>query len=156
MRTKNSLSVLLGMTCLLASSLANAQPYQPKVIPQCERYKLADGREVCGYDSIEKVRQVYNADAELVAKREAETLHVEKSNLLLGQVANLRLAVDAQKRATGIIRDRNRELTAQLIETDRKYQNERAKPRWGNPIAWTIAATCAAALAGGIAWAVLD
>ena len=50
-----------------------------------------------------------------------------------------------------VLVERNNKLTKDLIETDRKYQLERVKPRWGNPVAWSVAAVAAALLVGYVA-----
>lgn len=155
MKTSLLFAVCVGAICLPGSD-AFAEEYIPKIIPQCLRYETTAGKEVCGYDSIDKVQQAYLADAELVAFRAKAPLIEAKARLLESQVADLRLAVDAQERATNIVKQRNRELTDQLIETDRQYQLERVKPRWGNPLAWTIAAAATAALGATLLVSVVD
>jgi hypothetical protein len=138
---------LAGAICLAATSV-RADPVEPQVIPACKVYKLADGREVCGWLKIEDVRAAYKADAELVKCREVTAAQVVKIDALEKEVFNVRAALALEEGSRTLVVDRNKELTTDLIEMNRKYENERAKPRWGNPIAWTTAAVLGAALVG--------
>ena len=66
-----------------------------------------------------------------------------------GQTTEDKLAAfDAMKSAVGALERRNADLLALTIEKDRLYQNERVKPRWGSPFAWTTAAALGAILVG--------
>lgn len=135
-----------------------ADPVEPAIVPQCRVYAVTGFGQVCGFlvatpdgaeaPGMEQWRQVLRADAELVEKREQVRLLTEKSDLLLGQAQDLLAAFDAMKRAVGALENRNAELLRDLIAKDKLYQEERVKPRWGSPFAWTTAAALAAVLVG--------
>lgn len=142
------------LTCLAATSAA--EPYRPQVVPQCEVYDLADGREVCGYvvkqadgtETLDQWKEVLRVDAELVVLRRADGLRRRKLAELSVQVSAAVVALAAAERALELVEDRNDDLTRQLIETDRKYQEERVKPRIGGGWAWAAAGLVAAGLVG--------
>jgi len=123
---------------------------EPTNIPDCTKYTLPDGRVVCGYVNIEDWKNVLRADAELTAGKDLLRLEREKVVELRSQIDSFRGQVAAYERALSVLKQRNRELTVDLLETDRKYQNERVKPKWGNPLAWATAGLAAAALGGYI------
>ncbi len=149
--TKKASIALLGLIFLAASS-AHADPpvYRPAVIPECKVYTLKDGREVCGWLTEDEVKTAYRADAELVQCREQLDTHSERIESLNLQLGATTTALIAERRSTEVLKERNTELTADLIEMNRKYENERVKPRWGSPIAWTTAAILGAGLLGFI------
>jgi hypothetical protein len=151
-RTRIALLALLGLICLPVNSHADVEL---KIIPQCLKYEIT-GVPICGYKNIEDVRSLYTLDAELELRRDVERLEKDKITELESQVANLRAAHESILRAGDMLKARNVELTEQLIETDRKFQKERVKPRWGNPLAWTLSAVLAAGLAGFIGHELLD
>ena len=119
-------------------------------------FALADGRDVCGYvvkqadgtETLDEWREVLRVDAELVVLRETTRLQTEREGELQGQIGDLRAALVASGQGVSALKERNAELTKQLIERDRLYQNERVKPRWGGAIAWGTAAVLAATLVG--------
>ena len=88
------------------------------------------------------------ADAELVAKRELLAKEKERTANLTLQLGSLQGQVEAYAENQKVLVTRNDKLVIDLIECDRKYQNERVKPRWGSPVAWTIAAVASSVLAG--------
>jgi len=140
--------VLLGLTFLAASSARADQPYEPKTFPPCQVFTLADGREVCGWLSIDDVRTAYRADAELVQCRETTVAHIKMVEALKIEAFELRAALVVEEQSKTLVVDRNKELTTDLIEMNRKYEHERARPRWGSPTAWTTAAVLGAVLVG--------
>lgn len=104
--------------------------------------------KVCGYTSIDDVKAIYDLDSEVFALRqlvkEGEQRSVDlqvKVDALAGQNARLRVALD-------VVQDRNKDLERRYLELDKKYQDEAAEPRWGSPVAWTIAGLSLAALLG--------
>jgi hypothetical protein len=129
----------------------------PAIVPQCLVYRVPLG-QVCGYlvatpdgaeaAGMEQWRDVLRADAELVATRESVRLLTQKADLLFGQTQDLLAAFTAMKTAVAALEGRNAQLMRDLIEKDRLYQNERVKPRFGSPLAWTTAAVLGAVLAG--------
>ena len=162
--TKPTSIALLGLIFLAASSgIAQADPdppaetqYVPKIIPPCKVYALGDGREVCGWLTIEEVTTAYNADAELVKLRETDATKNEQLIAFSIQVASITAALEAEQRSVTVLQAREAKLTDDLIETNRKYENERVKSRWGNPVAWTTAAGLAAILLGIVGKEILD
>lgn len=126
---------------------AEAGPYQVQIVPACTRYVLLAGGEVCGYRDIEDWRTVARADAELVACRAQEEPERRRADLMAAQVADLRLAVEAERRAGEIQEADRSRLRADLIALDRKYQDERVKPRVGGGAAWAVSAGLAVGLA---------
>ena len=145
------------LTCLAATS--NAEPYRPKILPECKVYPLADGREVCGYvvkladgtETAEEWKAVLRVDAELVVLRHQDGLRRRKLAELSIQASEAVAALAAAERALEVVERRNGDLTRQLIETDRKYQNERVKPRIGGGWGWGAAALFAVGLVGYVA-----
>lgn len=131
-----------------APSPALGDETKPSNFPDCTKYSLPDGRTVCGYTNLEDWKIVLKADLELTAKKKALTLERERAAQQGLVVAGLKGQVEAFKRIVAEQSSRIETLTKDLLETDRKYQSERVKPRWGNPLAWAAAAVATAALGG--------
>jgi len=154
------LTVLLGIS-FLAPKTASAEDdvyagYKPRVVPECLVYKTKTGKEVCGYATIEEVRALYAADAELHGAR-AKLLNLDlKIKVQAEQVADLRLAVSEFRSAIEVIDARSAKLTKDLLETDLKYQKERVKPRFGNALPWGVAGVASALLVGFVARSVVE
>lgn len=156
MRRTSTLSIALaGAICLTVIS-ARAEPYEPQIVPPCKRYALADGREVCGYLTIEEVREVYRADAELVQCREASSAQLDQVRALRGEVEAVRAALAVEEESRQAAEAMAVQLSKDLVEENRKLENERAKPRWGSPVAWTTAAVLGAALLGFVGADLID
>ena len=126
----------------LGTTPAFADPVEPKIIPKCS---LAG--DLCGY-TLGEWKLVLKADAELFHLRERLKKELVRSSQLSVQNIALQGQVTAYKSNQDVLGQRNKELTEQLIELDRKYQNERVKPRWGDPLAWTAAGIATSLLAG--------
>lgn len=119
-------------------------------------HKTITGKDVCGYENLEDWKVVLVVDAELTTarnqlKNERERIEdlVRQRELLTGQIEKY---ADTQL----VLTRRNEKLTQDLIALDKKYQDERVKPRWGSPVAWTIAAVSTAVLAGFVINAAID
>ncbi len=95
-------------------------------------------------------------DAELFSSRKQLKLKDQKIGLLEGQKIDFQKQIEALTANNKLLITSNDKLRTDLIETDRKYQNERVKPRWGSPVAWTIAAVSVAVLAGFVTQEALD
>lgn len=121
-------------------------PYEPVVIPKCTVYKVATG-EICGFTE-DQWKVVLEADAELVHVRVLLAKERERSAALALQVDALKDQVDVYAKSQSLLTARADKLTNELIECDRKYQNERVKPRLGSPLAWTITTIAVATLGG--------
>ena len=143
-------AVLLGLAFLAATSAHAdpAPPYEPQIVPPGKVYPLEDGREVCGWLSIEDVQAAYDADADLVKCHEDVAAKTIEAKALGVQLANTAIAFAAETRTTEILQQRNKELTTDLIEENRLKEHWKAKPRWGNSVAWTTTAILAATLVG--------
>lgn len=132
------------------------EPYEPKVIPPCRLYKTAQGIEVCGYVDLEDYKQVLRVDAELVHLRERLKIEQARTAELLELKGLCLTEVQAIAGSQAILRQHADRLQTQLIDLDKRYQDERVKLRWGSPIAWTIAAVSTAVLVGFVASSALN
>lgn len=148
-----SIAFVLGVTSIPARA---DDVYQPKNFPTCKVYKVVGIGEVCGFLDIEDWKKVLAADAELVHAR--EKLKNEESKVLNLAELNklLHVEVDAYAASQKLLVERNSKLTQDLIDLDKKYQGERVKPRFGSPVAWTIAGVSAAILVGFVSKSLLD
>ena len=122
------------------------EPYEPKVIPKCSVYKVG-GVDICGF-TFEEWKKVLEADAELIHVRTELKNEERRSASLALQVETLQDQVDVYAKSQVLLVEREAKLTKDLIECDRKYQNERVKPRLGSPVAWTITTVAVAAFGG--------
>lgn len=148
-----SIAFVLGA---MSSPAGADDAYTPVNVPACKMYKTTAGKEVCGYENLEDWKRVLEADAELTHVR--NQLKNEKAlvdavskqrDLLISQVAKY---MDSQLALT----THADKLTQDMIALDKKYQDERVKPRWGSPVAWTIAAVSTSILAGFVISSALD
>lgn len=134
---------------MLALSLpARADNIKPKNFPDCIKYKLADGTAICGYTELGDWKKVLRADAELTAKKKLLELERKRTTELGAQLLDFKGQVKAYQGIVSVLDARVKALVADLLETDRKYQLERVKPRWGSAAAWTTAAVATAVLGG--------
>ena len=140
--------VLTGAT---SSARADDPVPDPEIIPACIVYQVPGIGQVCGYADIADVRAVYTADADLVASRALLTLERRKTEAMERAAGLHGEQLAACDRLSGALSVREKELTAALIDENRKLERERAKPRFGNPIAWTVAAASVAVLLGYVA-----
>jgi len=146
-----SVAFALGAT----PALADDEPkYEAQLVPECKVYK-ADGKEICGY-TLEEWKAVLEVDRKMVLDKKLLEDEKKRTAALGLQVDSLKeqVAIYASNQETLV--DRNTQLTKDLIDTDKKYQNERVKPRWGSPLAWTVAAVSTSVLAGIVVKEVLD
>ncbi len=111
-------------------------------------YKTANGVDVCGYDNIDDWKKVLVVDLEVGHERDQLKNEQERSANLLQQKDLLQSEVDHYSSSQKILVEHENKLTQDLIDLDKKYQDERVKPRWGSPIAWTLAAVSTSILAG--------
>lgn len=74
-----------------------------------------------------------------------------KTTELTTQVVSLRDQISVYGESQKMLVGRVDQLTSEIIDVDKKYQFERVKPRWGSPLAWTIAAVSTSLLVGYIA-----
>lgn len=145
------LIVLLSIAFVLGTTspiLADTDVYEPKVVPACTKFTVPGVGIVCGYRDVEDWKKVLEADAELVLQRERAKKEGERAEALDLQVKSLQEQVDVYARTQVMLVERTDKLTLDLIELDKKYQDERVKPTWGSPIAWTLAAVSTSILAG--------
>lgn len=126
-----------------APAFADDTPeYEVQVIPKCT---LIGDR--CGY-TLGEWKLVLKADAELVHLRTQLKKEEARSAELAKQVEILQGQIDVHGETRKILVEREEKLTKDLIDLDRKYQLERVKPQWGNPVAWGVAAISVALLGG--------
>jgi len=132
----------------VTSTPALADPvYQPQTLPACKVYKTAAG-DVCGYLDIEDWKLVLGSDAELVHSRIQLKIDADLTATMNLQLTELKGQVSTYAGSQSILVQRNSDLTKQLLDLDLKYQQERVKPTWGSPVAWTIAGVSTSILAG--------
>jgi len=142
-----SIAFVLGAT----PAFSDEQPkYEPKIVPKC---KLSG--ELCGY-TLGEWKLVLAADAELVSKRALLAKEKDRTAALTLQADALKSQVGVYAGTQVVLVERNLKLTQDLIELDRKYQFERVRPRWGSPLAWTVAAVSTSVLAGFVISNALD
>jgi hypothetical protein len=147
-----SIAFALGVT----STPAFAEDvYTPKVVPSCKVYRTAAG-EVCGFLDIADWKTVLKVDAEVVHLREQLRIEAERTANLTLQLTELKSQTTVYANSQSILVQRNGDLTKQLLDLDLKYQKERVKPTWGNPLAWTIAGVSTSILAGVLLAGVLN
>lgn len=111
---------------------------------------------VCGYTDIDDWKTILKVDAELVSNRTLLAKEKERTANLTLQVKTLEGQVGTCEDNQRVLVERSSKLTTDLIALDKKYQNERVKPRWGSPLAWTIAGVSTSILAGIFLKSVLD
>ena len=146
----------MRLTCALStifvlgatSTLALAEDvYRPQVIPPCSVYVTPAG-EVCGYLALEDWKAVLRADAELVHARIRLKNDAERLSATGIQLTELRAQVVAFDSSLSALKQRNVDLTKQLVDLDLKYQQERASSGFWSPLPWAIAGITTAVLAG--------
>jgi hypothetical protein len=97
---------------------------------------------------MEQVKELYAVDSELHMLRALSAAQLYKIKLMRDVDKRNNKIVDLSFSNTLLFQNRNKALTKQLIETDRKYQLERVKPRWGSYISWAVTGLVAAVLTG--------
>lgn len=122
--------------------------YEPVFIPKCDIYTLRGGAEVCGFEATVWFGQVLTVDAKLVHTLEQLKNESARSVELSSQVESLQGQLRLMGENNVKLKAYAAKQTDELIALDKKYQDERVKPRWGNPLAWTVAAVSTAVLAG--------
>lgn len=148
--------VLLTLSVLGATpAFANPPPPRAKNLPECELVKTTDGREMCAY-TLEQWISVLKADALISHQYVIIGKLEEKVEVLTEQQIDFRKQIAALAANEQLLIDHNNKLTQDLIDLDKKYQYERVKPRWGSPLAWTLAGVSTAVLAGFVLHEALD
>jgi hypothetical protein len=135
---------------------ADEQPYKPAIVPECKSFIVPGVGEVCGFLDVEDWKKVLKADAELVHSRGRLKKEEARAANLMAQVKSLRDQVAVYAETQHALVAQNDKLTKDLIDLDKKYQDERVRPRWGSPVAWTIAAVSTSILAGVLIEGLLD
>ena len=134
---------------------AIADDNKVEALEECPRLVESNGIEYCQL-SLEDWKTVLRVGVSLEAtsvllereKTKVEALETQKTALQ----KSLAAMADSQK----ILVVRVDKLTDDHNELDKKYQNERVKPRLGNPLAWTITAAAVALVTGFIVKEALD
>jgi hypothetical protein len=111
---------------------------------------------VCGYINLEDWKTVLKVDAEVVHLREQLRIEAERSAALALQLTELKSQVDTYAHSQSILVHRADDLTKKLLDLDLKCQQERVKPSWRSPLAWTIAGVSTSVLAGVLLAGVLN
>jgi len=137
-------------------AFAHADEYTPFIIPPCTMYTVAGVGPVCGFADIEDWKRILRADAELVTAREQLKNHEAREANLIMQVRFLHDQVDLYAEQQKSLLAQTVKLTDDLIALDKKYQEERVKPRWGGIVAWTAAAVSTSLLVGVLVHAAVN
>ena len=144
---------VLGATPAFADD--SPPKYEVKIVPKCKLVKAVSGEQVCAYTLLEW-QEVSKFDAELVSKRRLLSYADLRFGTIVDQRDLLIEQVKAYAENQALLIKREDKLVADVIAKDRELQYERVKPRWGNPVAWTIAAVSTALLAGYVGKDVFD
>lgn len=121
-----------------------AQPYVPQNIPKCEVTTAG-----CVY-TLEQVKKLYKTDSRLtkeIATNKAKALQIKQ---LEKAIANLKKQVTLALENARTFNKRVGELTKLYIDTDKKYQECRVKPKYGSYIAWGTVVLISAGCTGYI------
>lgn len=137
-------------------ALADDPPYTPKNFSSCKVFKTSAGKEVCGFENIDDWKLILTADADLVYVREQLKNEQLRTINLSEQKTLLQAQVDAANANQKLLVEQNSKLTNDLIGLDKKYQDERVKPTWGSPVAWTIAGVSTSVLVGFVLYSLLN
>lgn len=143
---------------VLGATPAYAEDVEPGVelVTDCEMIPLKDrAKDLCGV-TLDEWKRILKTNASYISKTKLLQYERLRTNLLEEQKSALQKSLDAMANSQRILTERVDKLTVDHIELDRKYQNERVKPRLGNPIAWTISAAAVALATGLIVKDVLD
>jgi len=126
-----------------------------EMLTECPNLIEDDGVEFCRL-TLDDWKKVLATNAVLTNK--TRLLHYEgiRSQELENQKTALQNSLEAMANSQKILADRVDKVTADLIATDKKYQNERVKPRLGSPLAWTITAAAVALTTGFVVKDALD
>lgn len=138
---------LLSIAFAVGPTSALADPYQPTIIPGCQRLTLRSGEEACGYLEIAEWKSVLAADSELAMRRRQDEARDGAIVALRGEATALRSAIEHERAARGLIEQDRGRLRVDLVETDRLLQAERVKPRLGTGAPWWLVEGMAGALA---------
>jgi hypothetical protein len=136
---------LRATTALAADGPVLAPPHY---ITPCTLYQVSGTGEICGWKDVDDYKLVLAVDDRAWFLGEELKEERAKSADLVLEVANLKDQVGLLEKSQDLLDQRNKELTKQLLDVDQKYQNEAAKSRLGNPIAWIVAGTSLSVLAG--------
>lgn len=132
-----------------------ADPTEPVSFPKCKLVGSQDGVAICGY-TLDEYKLVLKADVELRMIRNVLAYERENIVLLTQQVTDIKSQLDLCIAGKSALSSRSEELTVQLIELDKKYQDARVRMSLESPIAWTIAAVSTSILAGVIVFEVIN
>lgn len=127
-----------------------------ELVTDCETIPLKDSKkDLCGV-TLGEWKRILKTNAAYTSKTKLLQYERLKTSLLEQQKSALQKSLDVMADSQRILTKRVDKLTVDHIKLDRKYQNERVKPRLGNPIAWTISAVAVALATGLIVKDVLD
>ena len=150
--------VLLTLSVLGVTPAYADNDVEPEVevltVNDCEMIPYG-GKDYCGL-SIDEWRRVLKTNSALEHKNKLLYAEQQKSAILERQKLDLQRQLEISLKSQALLAEREGKLTKALIDLDKKYQDERVKPRWGNPVVWTVAAVSTAALVGFVAHEALN
>lgn len=127
-------------------------PYVPKNFPNCVKMFDSVRGISCSY-TLDSLKKVYKADAALTALKKQNPLLDHKIKSLNKVIKNQNLQIELVQSSVDLFLKRNRELTSQLLKTDRALQEEKARPNWGNYLLWGVVI---ALTAGFVSYVIAD
>lgn len=138
---------MIFISLCLAQS-ARAEPkYIPKVVPRCTVVEVEPGRKLCVY-SLEDVKALYGIDTEIM-KLQRTTMAQGQKIILQSDIINWQQKqLELSKVNAGLFHKRMNSMTNLYIKTDKKLQNELAKPKWGSYVAWGLVAVLSSSFLG--------
>ena len=132
----------LGATPAYADD--NAESKEFKLVTECETIPLKDSkRDLCGV-TLEEWTRILKTNLGYTSRGRLLQYNQLKNDKLEVQKTALQKSLESMADSQKVLQERVGKVTKDLIAKDKKLQYEIAKPRWGNPVAWTIAAVATA------------
>lgn len=109
---------------------------------------LPGGVRVCAYRDVADWRAVLEVDAEATRLRAQVATDAVQLTAAGDKAAALTAALDVREAGLAACQRSIEGERAALVERDRLYQRERARPRWGTWLSWGTAAIAAGVAVG--------
>lgn len=149
--------VLLTVFVLGATPAYADDPTPPpdvELVTDCEMIPH-EGKDYCGL-TLEQWKRILKTNTGYISKTRLLRYERLKTSSLENQKTALQISLEALADSQKVLTERVDKLTVELIATDKKYQQERVKPRLGDPLAWTVAAAAVSVLVGFVTYKALD
>lgn len=113
------------------------------------------GKDLCGL-TLPEWQRILKTNLTLESRSKLLGYEQDKNKALYDQRDALRIQLKAAEDKEALLLADEKKLRKDIVALDKKYQYERVRPRWGNPIAWTIAAASSVALVGLLVYKSVD